>query len=81
MQLDAWGSTDAGTAQIRVVEAQGPYQERDTVLHELLHAALLVMGKGREEEIVSALSPVLLDVLRSNPELVAYLVDETLDTT
>lgn len=76
MQLDAWGSTDAATAVVRVVDGQGPFQERDTLLHEILHAALLVMGQGREEDVVRALTPVLLDVLRSNKPLTAYLLED-----
>lgn len=55
---------------------------RDTVLHEVLHAIAFLSGLSsdwgtqREEEIVRRLSPLLLDVLRRNPALVAYLLED-----
>lgn len=53
------------------------------MLHEVLHACLYqtclremeVWGKNHEEAIVVALAPILLDTLRRNPKLVAYLVE------
>lgn len=53
----------------------------ETPLHELLHhiwaqTSLRVDHADDEESIVSAVSARLLDVLRSNPDLVAYLTGE-----
>ena len=58
-------------------------QEADSVLHEILHAIIRNLGLGSgssvladadaEESLVAALSPALLDLLRRNPDLVAYL--------
>lgn len=51
---------------------------RDTLLHELLHALLVTLeldGK-KEERIVLALAPLLLDTLRRNPKLVRFLLGE-----
>lgn len=76
MQLDAWGNTDYANAKVRIVEGQAPHMERDTLLHEVLHACLLAMGKGREEDIVGLLTPVLLDVLRSSKPLATYLLED-----
>ena len=54
----------------------------ETLLHEALHACIAQAGligvlaeceDELEERIVLTVSPVLLDALRSNPELVAFL--------
>lgn len=65
--------------KIHIEPKQHPSQKRDTVLHEVLHAVASLTalssdwGDEREEEIVLRLTPALLDVLRRNPRLVAYL--------
>lgn len=51
----------------------------ETLIHELLHAAWdqtsLRTGPvaDHEEEVVSALSPLIFGILRHNPELVDYI--------
>lgn len=58
------------------------HQARDTVLHELLHTILKMtghdesLGRKREEQIVSAIAPALLLLLRANPHLVSWLTEE-----
>lgn len=61
---------------------QGPDQLAATLLHEVLHAVWSTVGlshanlaevEDREETVVAALEPLLLDVLRRNPKLVRYL--------
>jgi hypothetical protein len=57
--------------------AAGVVQE--TLLHEVLHAVTEFTGLDdnlgeSEEDFVNRLSPVLLQVLRDNPELVEYLL-------
>ena len=54
-----------------------PYEQM-TVLHEVLHAAWAATGLDdqtcdHEEVIVSTLAPVLLAVIRDNPDLIKYL--------
>jgi hypothetical protein len=57
--------------------------ERETLLHEILHACYATAGlpldhakpDDIEEVSVTALSPWLLVILRANPDLVAYLTD------
>ena len=74
------GRTTHRNQSIVLAEGIGPDQEADTVLHELLHACLSVSGAankvsdGLQEELVAAITPLLLDVLRRNPQLVAYLL-------
>lgn len=73
------GHTDCEQLTIIVDPAIAPAMLRDTVLHETLHAIADVTGLGhewgveKEETIIRRLSPVLLDVIRRNPALVAYL--------
>lgn len=56
-----------------------PDKERECVLHEVLHAcfvaANLGLGFESEEAIVKGLTGPLLDVLRSNPTLINYLLN------
>ena len=53
---------------------------RETTLHEVLHAAwdqtpLKATGAADHEELViDALAPMILEVLRRNPKLVAFLL-------
>ena len=53
---------------------------RDTLLHETLHTLWVSGGFGdlemTQEQLVSALTPRLLSVLRDNPVLAGYLVSE-----
>ena len=79
---EAFGRTHHKAQTIQLAEGQGADQEADTVLHETLHACFAISGIGasvstaEEERIVAAISPLLLDTLRRNPELVAYLLGE-----
>ncbi len=73
------GMCDTTTSTILVMPGQSPTQLADTLLHEIIHAAFdqtpLRQGNtGTEEEIVSALTPILLGVLRNNPEFVELLI-------
>ena len=71
--------------KILVQRAQAPDCERDTVLHETMHAILFHTGtlsgmnwtSDQEEAIVSAITPLLLDTLQRNPKLVSYLTEKT----
>lgn len=74
--VDGMGVTDGMRQTTKVVEGLSPHQERDTVLHEVIHACLLVLGKGKNEELVGVLTPALLDALRSNKPLAAYLLED-----
>ena len=75
-----FGRTRNKEQSIVLAAGQGPDQEADTVLHETLEACFIVAGITDRmndtllEEIIAALSPLLLDTLRRNPELVAYLM-------
>ena len=68
---------------ITIDPEQGPGALRDTVLHEVLHVVVYVASldtsprKLSDEEIVSRTTPLLLDTLRRNPDLVAFLMEGT----
>lgn len=75
----ALGQCEASSTTIYVNPHMSDSQTADTLLHELLHAAFdqtsMRQGNmGNEEEVVSALAPILLTMLRANPELVEVLI-------
>jgi hypothetical protein len=72
---DNAGTSTLNDQRLAVLEGQGQHQERDTVVHEVLHLVSRMSAFPLKERQVTALSPVLLDVLRRNPELVAYLTE------
>lgn len=84
------GQTDNRLARIVIHPGQARTQLRDTLLHETLHAILDGAGMandgvsvslpGDEELVVSRLSPLLLDTLRRNPDLVAVLLEDADET-
>lgn len=71
--------------RIEVKSGQPASQERDAVLHEVLHALVRVSrlhhppaplaNYDKEELVVANLTTQLLDTLRRNPRLVAYLLE------
>lgn len=74
------GSCSHRTETITVDPDQTPGMQRDTLLHECLHAVLGNSGAqledDEEERLVRTLSPLLLDLLRRNPTLVRFLLEE-----
>lgn len=76
--LGQWIASDSS---IDIVDGQKPIEERDTVLHEVMHAILHCQGRehgGEGEELyVRALAAGVLMVLRDNPKFVKYLTRET----
>lgn len=58
-------------------------KQRLSVLHEVMHAVYHATGhdteKLSEEDVCTYLTPTLLDTLRRNPALVAYLTEESAD--
>ena len=76
-----YGLTEPVSQLIHIDPTLAASQMRDTVLHEVLHACLSLIGAdeflspSKEERLVRALSPALLQVLRDNPKLVRFLTD------
>lgn len=73
----SYGSCDTYTLTINIRDDLAPDLERETVMHELLHAVYRTAGIDstvmREEQIVSALSPHLMDAMLRTPGLLSYL--------
>jgi hypothetical protein len=78
--LGSW----SGRELLITVEPGMPHDQIvDTLVHEVLHAIVDIHGvdlgdEEREERVVGQLSPVLVDTLRRNPHLVAFIT--TTDT-
>jgi hypothetical protein len=72
----AVGRHSAVVCQIELRTDTKPVETADTLVHEVLHAAWSVAGlsvKDGEERIVTQLAHLLTQVIRDNPDLVAYL--------
>jgi len=64
--------------KVLLAETGSPDYAAETLLHEVLHALIFASGldlDDREEDTCSALAPLLLDTLRRQPDLLAYLLD------
>lgn len=72
------GEWDIRQAVIKYDGFVSPQVMRETILHELLHVLLehTNVDSDLHEEIIRALSPLLLSMIRTNPELIAYLASE-----
>lgn len=74
--LPDYGNFYAREALIKVREGLPAVEERDTLLHEILHAVWFFMDIGKpsnEEHVVRKMSNGLTAVLQDNPELHQYL--------
>lgn len=74
----AYGMCDKGTHTILIQEGMRPQKEAEVLLHEVFHAIYDVSGLGLmdnmpEEPIVNMLGYHMLQVIRDNPNLMAYL--------
>ena len=68
-----YGSCHHAKNEIHINPSQSPSNERDTVLHEIVHALETEGQLKMSERQVRILSTLLLAVLRQNPSLVRYL--------
>lgn len=74
----AWGDTNFEKLRIRVSPNIEPAAQRETLLHELMHACHLSNGVESDkqtdpETVISAVSATLSDTLQRNPGLIRYL--------
>lgn len=71
-----YGQMEPKEQRIYLDPTQGPDMLADTLLHELMHAALipLDLDEDLEERAVSVAATSLLDTLRRNPKLVTFLL-------
>lgn len=73
---DSLGEWDARNATIHYDPTQSLPVLRETVLHEMLHCIFEHTGVDPEEheQLIRSISPLVLETLRRNPELVEWLV-------
>ena len=74
--VEEHGRMHGAQQRILVTTDQGFHQERDTVLHEIVHAIAELTGHEVKEGAIAGLSSALLAVLRGNPELVWWLLEK-----
>jgi hypothetical protein len=82
---EAIGLTGPETQRILLDPQVGADVERETLLHELIHAICFQAGlrlEGEpfqktkvEEKVVWTVAPKILELLRDNPELVEFLLE------
>jgi hypothetical protein len=72
------GLCDWDQVQIKIQERLRKSKAQEVLLHEVLHACcypnMADVQNKTDEEFVDTVSPLLLQVLRDNPELVEYLI-------
>jgi hypothetical protein len=70
--IRVYGEVDERTATINLDVDASAEVIRDAILHEILHAILLIYDKD-DEDLVRLLTPILLGVIRDNPKLMLAL--------
>lgn len=77
---DAWAYIEFGQRAITIQSGLPPCAIRAALMHEVTHGANnlagMTDGKRSEEAFTTRQAPILLDVLRRNPQLVAFLTAE-----
>lgn len=74
-----YGHCDDVAKEICIAVVEDQTTTADTLIHEVLHACFAFMGltsDDSEETIVSRMASCQLMVMRDNPDLVAFLMDE-----
>lgn len=76
---EAVGLTIPDALEIHISNALSPDRERATLLHEIIHACADLADLGdtsSEEDWASRLGPLLLQVMRDNPRLIAWVLED-----
>ena len=83
-----WGEFDTYANEIRIDPGLAPMRQRETLLHELFHPLIKDAGGlrlpekmpeddgDREHLFINVIECGLLDILRSNPHVLAWLCAE-----
>ena len=67
-----YGEVDERACTINLDVDASPEVVRDSIVHEIIHAILMMYDKD-DEELVRLLAPMLLQVMRDNPRLMLAL--------
>ena len=76
IEREAMGASSLRRQILAISTEQHPDQERDTLLHEVVHMLLRTLdldGRKVDERFVNTFTTGLLDTLRRNPELREYV--------
>ena len=78
-ESEEYGHTEIKKCEIWIDATCAESIQRETLMHELIHACFLVSELSEErryrpERYIRATSPTLLDTLRRNPVLKTYLL-------
>jgi hypothetical protein len=73
-----YGNCDNPNLTINILEGQKPIEERDTLLHEAMHALFyhMCIHLGDEEGIVRPTATGLIAVFQDNPEFAKYITQK-----
>ncbi|MDQ3541023.1 MAG: hypothetical protein M3440_10070 [Chloroflexota bacterium] len=74
-----WGHVDMTQQRITIDQDLQPERQRICLMHEVIHACNDIAGvrdDDTEERMVTYGAPLIVQVLRDNPALVAYLTAE-----
>jgi hypothetical protein len=72
-----FGETDYDTLSIRVHDRLEPSVKASTLLHEIVHAIYDEYGISKddeEERVVNSISNGLSQVIRDNPDVLAFII-------
>ena len=80
MPDDANGDCDTDANRIRIYKWLKKSKKQEILWHEIKHACSDIVGllgkTGTDEDFISGLAPMEVQVLQDNPELVAYLSEK-----
>lgn len=74
--IDNFGQMEIGKCLITLAENQDPQQQRDTLIHECIHAIEETMGLNLTEEQVLGLGGGVYALLIENPSLVKWIMSK-----
>lgn len=74
------GEFDETLNAVNYIEGQEFFTERDTILHEFVHAIEKKYQLKMREKQVMMMASGMLELLRNNPQLVKYLCDKNPDS-
>ena len=70
--IRVYGEVDERTCTINLDVDASPEVVRDSIVHEVIHAILLMYDRD-DEDLVRLLAPMILQVMRDNPKLMLAL--------
>jgi len=80
-----YGKTDTSTKTVTIYKCKNDEITRETLLHELLHVVMEDKAEAvfnfdpdkkeydKEENLIRLISPVLMQLITENPELIRFL--------